>query len=214
MGDSKGDAELQMGDQFALPAAGDSLFEPQDDWWHNACLNYSHEQWTLYAIGYKEAADLLVQRVEQTRFDQDVLVYPVLFLYRYFLELSMKNIILQGQRLARNERIVPKHHNIGELWKHCDAILLKVLEGELDEERRNVGCLVAEFTAVDAQSTSFRYPENLKGSPSLPGVSLINLRHVRDVIGKVGNLLNCANEGLHQHESFRREMDAEFGVEY
>lgn len=35
--------------------------------WNNACVNWCHDGWSLYASGYKEAADLLVQNAGQDK---------------------------------------------------------------------------------------------------------------------------------------------------
>src|SRR5665811_2493141 len=90
---------LQPEEMPGTPSSGDQLFVSQEDWWNNACLNWCHDGWTLYATGYREAADLLVRHIEQRGVDQDMLVYPVLFLYRQYLELEIKDLIRQGRRL-------------------------------------------------------------------------------------------------------------------
>src|SRR3989338_10138071 len=81
------------------PSADDRLFTTQEDWWNNACLNWCHDGWSLYASGYKDAADFLVQRTEETKVGQDSLVYPVLFLYRQYLELEIKDLIRVAKKL-------------------------------------------------------------------------------------------------------------------
>ncbi|HMK50182.1 MAG TPA: hypothetical protein VK435_09020, partial [Thermodesulfovibrionales bacterium] len=78
------------------PSADDKLFQSADDWWHNACLNYMHDSWPAYIIGYKKAADILVRHIKQKRRSQDTLVYPIIFLYRQYLELAIKNLILKS----------------------------------------------------------------------------------------------------------------------
>src|SRR4030042_2814002 len=82
-----------------LPSAEDKLFTTAEDWWNNACLNFIHNGWSIYAIGYKDAADILVSHIEEKRRYQDTLVYPIVFLYRQYLELALKDIIRKGQRL-------------------------------------------------------------------------------------------------------------------
>ncbi len=49
----------------ALPSAEDKLFTTAEDWWNNACLNFSGGGWSAYAIGYKDAADILVATVDE-----------------------------------------------------------------------------------------------------------------------------------------------------
>ena len=62
----------------ALPDLTDTLFVSAEDWWNNACLNYFPSGWTIYAIGYKEAADIAIrfcpgvlrQSIKYTKFVQ------------------------------------------------------------------------------------------------------------------------------------------------
>ena len=66
----------------ALPDSTDTVFTSAEDWWNNACLNYFPSGWAIYAIGYKDAADILVAYVDDYGRRQDALVYPVVFLPR------------------------------------------------------------------------------------------------------------------------------------
>ena len=58
------------------------IFTSDVDWQCNACLNWSNDALELYVIGYKEAADKLVEYIIETAQHQDSLVFPVCFLYR------------------------------------------------------------------------------------------------------------------------------------
>ena len=61
---------------------GDQLFIAGEYWWHNACLNYMPDDWHLYTIGYKQAADALVENCAMTHRHLDSLVFPIVFLYK------------------------------------------------------------------------------------------------------------------------------------
>ena len=49
--------------------------------------------WDSYATGYKEAADAIMERIIADPAWIDTYLYPVMFLYRHYLELRMKEII-------------------------------------------------------------------------------------------------------------------------
>lgn len=190
----------------ALPSSEDRLFTSQEDWWNNACVNWCHDGWGLYASGYKDAADLLVQHVEQRSSGQDSLVYPVLFLYRQYLELQIKDLIRQGRRLKEVSGDFPKHHHIGNLWEVCHKLLSEISPGDSVAGLKEIARLIAEFSAVDPISMAFRYPQDIDGNPSLPGITHINLRNVRDVIGKISIILMGASALLCEYLSFKHEM--------
>ncbi|HHS8916416.1 TPA: hypothetical protein ACTVMT_005267, partial [Escherichia coli] len=57
---------------------------------------------TAYTEGYRRAADILINHIDESGRDQDFLVYPVLFLYRHHLELLIKQIIGLALALAED----------------------------------------------------------------------------------------------------------------
>jgi hypothetical protein len=197
-----------------LPSAGDQLFCTQEDWWNNACVNWCRDGWSLYARGYKDAADHLVKHVVERRAHQDVLVYPILFLYRQFLELQIKELIRLANRLLDKSDGVPKHHRISALWATCRPMLREIAPGDSDSELDDVGRLIGDFSRVDPTSTAFRYPEDREGNPSLHGLSHINLRNVRDVIAKMSILLTGADAMLGEYLQHKLEMESEFRGDY
>jgi hypothetical protein len=194
----------------ALPSPEDRLVASQEDWWNNACINWCQDGWGLYTAGYKTAADLLVQRIEQQTANPDSLVYPVLFLYRQYLELQIKDLIRQGFQLQGVSGDFPKHHRIGSLWEICHKLLSDLFPGDSVTELKEITRLISEFSAVDPTSMAFRYPQDKDGNPMLTGFDQINLRNVRDVIGKIALILSGAGALLDERVSFVRDMEREF----
>lgn len=205
---------MELLEPLALPSSDDNLFSSQEDWWNNASLNWCHDGWGLYTSGYKEAADILVQRVEERNAGQDSLVYPVLFLYRQYLELEIKDLIRQSRRLQNISGDFPKHHHIGNLWNECHKLLSKISPDDSVAELKEIARLIGEFSAVDPSSMAFRYPQDKDGNPSLPGIRHINLRNVREVIGKISNILMGANAQVGEYLSIKQDMESEFRHEW
>ena len=189
-----------------LPESSDKLFTTEGDWWNNACLNYLPDGWGLYAIGYKDAADILVKYVETERMHQDSLVFPVVFLYRQYLELALKDLIRQSRKLLDTYEPFPKTHRLDELWRICNKLLKEISPGDSEEEMRQIGRLIDEFCQVDPTSIAFRYPEDKDGSPSLPGIRHINLRNVAEVTNKISAILDGADAMVDEYLSFKSEM--------
>ena len=107
-----------------LPQAGDRLFDRDHDW-DNDWDNYLPDEWLKYTAGYKDAADILVAYVDDHQRWQDILVYPVVFLYRQYLELAIKSLIAQARRLQNDPEALPKIHAIDRLWEICSGLLPK-----------------------------------------------------------------------------------------
>ncbi len=196
------------------PSKEDRLFtSTSEDWSNNACLNYSRDGWSLYAIGYKEAADLLVANIENGRRMQDTLVYPILFLYRQYLELALKELIRDARILQDIDEPFPKTHRIDELWKICQTLLQQVSSDEPIDCLTEIGRLIGEFSGVDPTSMAFRYPEDKEGNPSLAGIGNINLRNVREVVAKISVILDGAGAQIDAYLDFKAEMYREFHSE-
>jgi hypothetical protein len=202
--------ELAIPELPGLPSSQDELFSTQEDWWKNACMNWSSSGWSLYASGYKEAADALVARVEEHSTNQDTFVYPVLFLYRQYLELQLKMMVRTLRHLKDIGRDFPKGHKIDVLWTEAEKLIRQAFPDELKAELIETGRLIREFAKVDPLSTAFRYPVDNEGNPSLPGIRYINLRNVRDVMAKIAMLLDGAHAMAYEHLQFKLEMEHEF----
>jgi hypothetical protein len=78
--------------EFKWPKAGDTPFSASEHPQRNAYINrFGHGRLLHMMTGYKLAADILVEKAQTSQHsDRDVLVYPILFNYRHFIELSLK----------------------------------------------------------------------------------------------------------------------------
>lgn len=189
-----------------LPASKDNIFSTSEDWWDSACLSLGHDRWSLYAIGYKEAADVLVEHTEVNKQKQDFLVYPILFLYRQYLELAIKDLITQANGLLNQSDKFPPHHKISELWQICDSLLERLSPGNATAHRQEVSRLLLEFSEVDPLSMAFRYPEDKFGNVSLSGLTHININNVKDVIAKIAIILDGADILCEELRCFKSQV--------
>ena len=189
-----------------LPSAEDRLFLTAEDWWNNACLHFLTDGWSLYSMGYKDAADILVSQVEQEKHHQDTLIYPIIFLYRQYLELAIKDLIRDARKLLDINEPFPQTHSIDRLWDICIDLLNQVSPGDSEDAIRQIKRLTDEFCIVDPTATAFRYPEDKKGKPSLQGISSVNLRNVKEVIGKIAVILDGAGAMIKEYQSIKSDM--------
>jgi hypothetical protein len=118
-----------------------------------------------------------------------------LYLYRHYIKLRLKEIILIGSRLYDRNEGLPKHHRIDELWKHARAVI---------KESSNTGGLdvadacITEFSKMDYDSESFRYPITKEGKHSIQSDHLvISIRNLREVMDRPGSFLDSASDYLY-----------------
>ena len=75
------------------PEIGDRLFLEGHGAEGAFLANRPGERLYHLTIGYKQAADLLVEQTEIKAWSRQKLVYPIVFCYRHFLELTLKALL-------------------------------------------------------------------------------------------------------------------------
>jgi hypothetical protein len=196
-----------MSPDIPWPRKGDLLFVDGDDWWHNACVGWSCEEWHGYAEGYKRAADLLVQHVADTQSNQDYLIYPIVFLYRQALEIALKHLLYKGSLLLDRDSGIPKQHRLVPVWQQCRAIIEEVWPEGPRDELDSVGEILHQFDYRDPVSTVFRYPVDTSGRASLPVNERINIRNFSQVANRVFSLVDAAGSGVSEYLQSKWDME-------
>ncbi len=176
-----------LGADFRWPHTGDKVFIASDDPFANAAI--TSDEFTRRSImpdGYKKAGDLLVDACEADRFARDYLVFPVIFNYRQFLELSLKyQIATYGPSVGIEP--IWNTHRLEKLW----AAFLDVLEsyGTADPDHADdaVEETVLEFAKIDPGSDSYRYPVDNKGNPLPVTYKDLHLPTLKDNMEAVAN---------------------------
>ncbi|MHB0885510.1 MAG: hypothetical protein ACYC41_06450 [Bacillota bacterium] len=205
------------------PKPGPALLGPDGDWWNNAVLNPTAAEWRIYAEGYARGAEILVRHVVDGNRDQDVLVYPIVFLYRHHLELALKDLIrrasdLLGRKLPPRDRNNPLYrHDLDRLWKLAKTLLKDVWPEGDEETLVVVEQRITELAAVDKSSISFRYPENqdVDTTPSLPlDLTHINIRTLGEVMAEIVEFLSACRLGISSMKEARDEYERDMRSEY
>lgn len=146
----------------------DQLFKGNNDWWNNACLNFTRSNYELYALGYKQAGGILAEHINQKRRFQNSLIYPLIFLYRHFLERRLKGLIIDGSVLLDRNRRKLETHDIKSLWARCREILEKIFEEDNSANFDRLQKIIQQLSERDPDAQAFRYPTLKNKKPSLP----------------------------------------------
>lgn len=178
--------------EFRWPTAGDKPFVVADDPFDNA--NIAANEFTrlvLMMTGYKEAADLMVERSANDRPARDTLVFPIIFNYRQFLELSLKyQLATYGPPVGIRPNW--ETHDLATLWSEFLAMLEHYGTEDPDEADPVVGEIILEFAKIDPRSYSYRYPVDRKGNPVPVAYSDLHLPTLADVMQAVdGYFTGC-----------------------
>jgi hypothetical protein len=193
------------------PAAGDRLFAEGPEWWHTALLHLTGDEWTEYIGGYRRAADVLTNHVRQSRFDNDWFAYPLVLCWRQYLELRLKYLIMECQRLLDENVELYRTHDLSILWRTCRPLLERTTDEDISSDLDNVGSMILELQNVDPTSDGFRYPVDRKSQPTLVGLNRIGLSHFSGSMTKVANVLDAAAEFITVSNDYKDEMASEYG---
>jgi len=193
---------------FELPILGDQLFIEGKDWFNNACLNYIKDNWDLYIQGYKLAADKLVEYVTEKNVDQDLLIFPIVFLYRQYIELQLKIIIREGNKLLDIKEDFENIHELDKLWFKVKEIIIKNSFETDTNILIAIDDYISQFHKIDPTSFSFRYPEDKKRNKNLKGLEKINIRNFSEVINKLAVFLNGCSYGISVYLETKHEMQS------
>ena len=190
-----------------LPKAGDKLvtksYSRTDMLWGEWL------DWNQYADGYKEAADRVVATINGLP-HEDRLLCPIIFLYRHYVELKLKEIVLALDRLGETE-IDPKlfiKHDLMLFWsyirKHLDCIREKPDHSILNP----TGLLIKELSELDPDSMHFRYSVNKKFE-KMPVPYCLDIKHFSKTMELINQGLAYIEGGI-DWEKEGRSLEAEF----
>lgn len=188
----KPDFQSLLRTDFRWPTEGDVPFRQSDNWVQNAHIDqFGHGRMVMMMTGYKTAADLMVAHVARDRHEGDTLVFPVVFNYRQFIELSLKYLIATyGHTVG-----IAAHwntHDLNVLWETFSQVLEEYGHEDAEGADRIVEKIVLEFARVDPRSFSYRYPVDTKGNLVPLAHQEIDLHQLADVMhGLEGYFSGC-----------------------
>lgn len=180
----------------------------------NVVLNFtSHPKGELsvYALAYREAADVLIENFKQRKFYSDMDACPVVFLYRHSIELYLKAIILWGAGLVRlqsgediNTDRLFETHKFGDLLPAIRRIFKEA--GWLNNSATGVRFgnfaeieeLILAFEQIDPRSHAFRYPIDRNGSANLPEHFHFNVIALGEEAHEMLRMLDGAVSGVYE----------------
>lgn len=212
-----------------FPVKGKELFKST-----NKYLEFSHFGWGNinsqfygYIRGYKRSADTLVEfALASNRIEiLDTYIFPVLFLYRQFIELSLKSLYLEYADKSMHEKIQTikqVSHNLAQMWNKLKPTLIDVSNNKSEEEIVNVvESYIMQYHNFDKGSFKFRYPIDKDANPLIKGEERIDLVNLKERMTELDNFFSGADGHLdylktckYEQEQYLREIEAEMRAEY
>jgi hypothetical protein len=180
------------------------IFAADTDWKQNACLDWNDDRMELLVMGYRKAADIVVQGVIDSGRNQDSLVYPVCYLYRHYIELRLKQLIRLGHRLLDEPNDFSHTHEIEKLLSVVEKIVDRVFpEGTCDLGFVMARHVALEFHKYDERSTEFGYSNS---ESCIAELTHVNVRRLGDFVGKFADCMEAIDTGLSAYNEAKEEM--------
>ena len=171
----------------------------------------------IYILGYYEAAKRLADSALNEGF-QDALFYPMCFNYRHYLELSLKNLIIN----CENYYII-----LGK-WGEAKGILKKTVKDRLTKthslarllswfkERfdlvsdeifdKKIYKIIIDFHKFDPIGQCFRYTFKTDENLSFPIEKIYDIENIRDKMEEVSNYIDGVDTWLTENEMNARSI--------
>ena len=156
-----------------------------------------------YAVGFKDAADKVVEAAASEDRNPDLLFFPVAYLYRHSLELSLKHIVRMSARsgaISLPESELDEllgGHNLYCLWRQTRAAIEAVWPDGDKSDTDAVEKIILEFHGLDKSGQAFRYPTDKSGRPHLSSApKCVSLQNLKKAFDTVDRFLDAAYAGI------------------
>jgi len=173
------------------------------------------DSWSIYADGFRRAAELLIANVKST-YERNTVIFPILALYRQYVELTLKEIIAYGQYLDTHD-VRQGGHDLKNLWTAAKSYIRKHYQGFEKTQLDRIEQVVCELHELDPTSEATRYPfvkSKVAPGGQAPSVSYdmdpINLDMLAEKIRELGDMLHDVTNFL----SVCQDLEAEFRADY
>lgn len=213
---------------FELPKKGERLFTGTSNYYQFAHFGWGlKSQFYGYIKGYKSVSDAAVDLAVNSKdiAKLDTYVFPIIFNYRQFLELSLKSLYLDysdDEPKTRLETIKKVSHDLMKMWDKVEPILLSTNDGT--DHKKMIAIVksyVKQYHDMDEGSFNFRYPITKQMTPVFKKEERIDLVNLKQRIGELSNFfdgMDGALDDLKQRkadwEEIQREMQAEVEAEW
>ena len=144
---------------------------------------------------YMNTAIILLNMIQMTNSNgiRDGLIYPALFSFRHYLELTMKDSLNRFSNTGELDPfVIRREHNLVSLWNSLSPYI------EEDESKSNMSKLINEVNMIDPTSERFRYPYEISrvGNKLLPNIQqrrLNNMNKLKQVMLKMYSFMDGIN---------------------
>lgn len=178
------------------------------DWSSHALVGYQAGRERAY--GYRRAAEILADHMLVHRSDLNAVIFPFAACWRHHVEVLLKGVLVDLQRLLGVPVVEHHHHDVLQLWNEVRPLLVRAHPGEERRDRSVVGRLLAQLSELDPLGEDFRYGKRRDGSETLADVDRLDVRAFHEAMQGVSSFLEAVVYKTGEYEvEMRSEMPDE-----
>lgn len=169
------------------------LLGPGKEWQYNACVGHNGGPYGYndLAYGYFFAGKKLTDSVLDDTYNLDVLIYPIIYVFRHAIELSLKYFSIELARIFSEKNGAKFNHNLLDNWTIVKKYLVMIKEfdsgcGLIVEIEK----ILINFNEIDAKGEVFRFPESKGGDYYLKDINLINIKEFYKKMERVSEVFS------------------------
>ncbi|MCM3786218.1 hypothetical protein M3231_25000 [Neobacillus mesonae] len=212
-----------------FPKMGKKLFKSTNDYYTFSHFGWGdiNPQFYGYIKGYKESADTLVKfALDSKRIEiLDTYIFPILFLYRQFIELSLKSLYLEYSdepMVDKIKGVKQAGHNLETMWKNLKPIVIEASDSKEEKDTiKTVESYILQYHDFDKGSFKFRYPIDKDYNPLLKDEERIDIVNLKECMTELDNFFGGADgkldflkESKYEQEQYLREIEIEMIAEF
>lgn len=198
-----------------IPNQTDKLFIEEINPNYGAWLKNPANKFFLYSEGYKNAANKLFEFCLENRFYLNTMIYPLVFNYRQFVELRLKELIIMGYKYHGIDKDFSDEHRLIILWRTYRTEIIEPLNEITTQELDNVERVISQFNTEDPRSMCFRYPVST-GPERKASINrnTIDMENFKKVIDKLICFFDWQWDMLSNYQDLQNEMIADMYSNY
>jgi hypothetical protein len=164
--------------------------------------------------GYHRAAQILAAHLLEDRGDLDAVIFPFAACWRHHVEIRLKALLVDLQRLLERPIVKHHHHDILQLWNEARPLILKANPKADRRDPNNAERVLQQLSELDPLGQDFRYEKRQDGTPSLDNVERLDVRAFHEALEGVASFLGGVAAQVDQALDLRREHELEMRHEY
>jgi hypothetical protein len=163
----------------------------------------TRSQWDRYAGGYKEAADRVYR--SWRKMSEDAMVFPLVFLYRHYVELRIKEVLQSVAQLLDLPKDWKCSHHVDDLWLRLRPLLQRAAADQPARDFDNAERLIFGIARRDPISQEFRYPEDSDGKRFLADMQRLDVVNFYTAMQQLSAFLEGASMAVSVYLDAKRQ---------